>query len=77
MSFDARLLTGVGVMAAVVESGSFAGAGDALGLTPSGVSRAVARLEAKVGVRRWLRCGPGCRRRRRRPAEPRRPCGGD
>jgi DNA-binding transcriptional LysR family regulator len=51
MSFDARLLTGVGVMAAVVESGSFAGAGDALGLTPSGVSRAVARLEAKVGVR--------------------------
>jgi DNA-binding transcriptional LysR family regulator len=51
MSFDARLLTGVGVMTAVVESGSFAGAGDALGLTPSGVSRAVARLEAKVGVR--------------------------
>ena len=26
-------------------------AGEALGLTPSGVSRAVARLEARVGVR--------------------------
>lgn len=51
MSFDARILTGVGVLAAVTESGNFARAGEALGLTPSGVSRAVARLEARVGVR--------------------------
>jgi DNA-binding transcriptional LysR family regulator len=51
MPFDGRLLGGIGVLAAVVESGSFAAAGDALGLTPSGVSRAVARLEARVGVR--------------------------
>ena len=51
MSFDARILTGVGVLAAVVEAGNFARAGEALGLTPSGVSRAVARLEARVGVR--------------------------
>jgi DNA-binding transcriptional LysR family regulator len=51
MGFDARILTGVGVLAAVVEAGTFARAGEALGLTPSGVSRAVARLEARVGVR--------------------------
>jgi DNA-binding transcriptional LysR family regulator len=51
MSFDARILTGVGVLVAVVEAGNFARAGEALGLTPSGVSRAVARLEARVGVR--------------------------
>src|ERR1700744_2696051 len=51
MTFDGRLLAGIGVLSAVVESGSFAGAGEALGLTASGVSRAVARLEARVGVR--------------------------
>src|SRR5579864_3415243 len=51
MSFDARILTGVGVLAAVTESGNFARAAESLGLTPSGVSRAVARLEARVGVR--------------------------
>lgn len=38
-------------MAAVVEAGNFGRAGEALGLTPSGVSRAVARLEARIGVR--------------------------
>jgi DNA-binding transcriptional LysR family regulator len=51
MAFDGRLLGGIGVMAAVVESGSFAGAGAAVGLTASGVSRAVARLEQRVGAR--------------------------
>src|SRR5271167_706664 len=51
MSFDARILTGVGVLAAVTETGNFARAAETLGLTPSGVSRAVARLEARVGVR--------------------------
>jgi DNA-binding transcriptional LysR family regulator len=51
MSFDTRLLAGVGVFAAIVESGTFARAADRLALTPSGVSRAVARLEARVGVR--------------------------
>src|ERR1700679_2054729 len=51
MPFDSRLLAGVGVLSAVVESGSFIRAGEALGLTPSGVSRAVARLEHQVGVR--------------------------
>jgi len=51
MTFDARLLTGVGVLAAVCEAGNFARASEVLGLTPSGVSRAVARLETRVGVR--------------------------
>ncbi len=51
MSFDGRLLTGVSVLTAVVEGGSFVRAADALGITASGVSRAIARLEARVGVR--------------------------
>ena len=51
MAFDTRLLTGVGVLAAVTEAGNFARAAEMLSLTPSAVSRAVARLEARVGVR--------------------------
>lgn len=38
-------------MIAVVEAGSFVRAADALGLTPSGVSRAIARLETRIGIR--------------------------
>src|SRR6202008_5123147 len=49
--FDGRLLGGISVLAAVVETGNFVRAAETLGLTPSGVSRAVARLEARVGVR--------------------------
>jgi DNA-binding transcriptional LysR family regulator len=55
MSFDTRLLTGAGVLAAVTETGNFARAAEMLGLTPSGVSRAVARLETRVGVRLFNR----------------------
>jgi DNA-binding transcriptional LysR family regulator len=51
MAFDGRLLSGIGVLAAVVETGNFIRAADAVGLTPSGVSRAVARLEARIGIR--------------------------
>ena len=51
MSFDGRLLAGVSVLAAVIEGGSFVRAAEALGITASGVSRAVSRLEARVGVR--------------------------
>jgi DNA-binding transcriptional LysR family regulator len=51
MKFDGRLVANVGVLAAIVEGGSFARAADALGLTRSGVSRAVSRLETSVGVR--------------------------
>jgi DNA-binding transcriptional LysR family regulator len=35
----------------VTEAGNFARAAEIVGLTPSGVSRAIARLEARVGVR--------------------------
>lgn len=51
MAFDGRLLGGISVLAAVVETGNFVKAAKAVGLTQSGVSRAVARLEARVGVR--------------------------
>jgi DNA-binding transcriptional LysR family regulator len=51
MGFDTRVVAGIGVLAAVTESRSFAGAAEVLGLTPSGVSRAVSRLEGRVGVR--------------------------
>jgi len=51
LAFDGRVISNVGVLAAVVEGGSFARAAEALGLSRSGVSRAVARLEARVGVR--------------------------
>jgi DNA-binding transcriptional LysR family regulator len=51
MAFDGRLLSGLSVLAAVIEAGSFARAGDAIGLSPSAVSRAIARLEERVGVR--------------------------
>src|ERR1700739_1069975 len=48
---DGRILSGVGVLAAVVEGGSFVRAAEALGLTQPAVSRAIARLEARIGVR--------------------------
>jgi DNA-binding transcriptional LysR family regulator len=51
MPFDGRLVANVGVLAAIVEGGSFAKASEALGLSPSGVSRALSRLEQRVGVR--------------------------
>src|SRR5262249_45572655 len=51
MAFDSRVLGGLGVISAVVEAGSFARAGEALGLTQPAVSRAVARLEERIGIR--------------------------
>jgi DNA-binding transcriptional LysR family regulator len=51
MAFDGRVLNGIGVLAAVVETTSFVRAAAALGMTQSGVSRAIARLEERVGVR--------------------------
>jgi DNA-binding transcriptional LysR family regulator len=51
MSFDERVLNGMGVLSAIVDSGSFAAAGDALDMSQSGVSRSVARLEARLGIR--------------------------
>ena len=51
MPYDGRLLSGVTVLMAIVEAGSMARAAETLGLTSSGVGRAIARLEARVGVR--------------------------
>ena len=51
MSLDGRLLAGVTVFSTVIECGGFARAGEALGISASGVSHAIARLETRIGVR--------------------------
>src|SRR5260370_6449385 len=51
MVTDSRLLGGLDLLAAVVETGSFVRAGERLGLSQSGMSRAVQRLEERGGVR--------------------------
>ena len=51
MELDGRLIAGLSVLVAVVESGSFTRAAELLGLSASGVSRAVSRLEERIGVR--------------------------
>jgi DNA-binding transcriptional LysR family regulator len=51
MAFDGKLLAGVSVLIAVVEAGTIARAAEVLGLSPSGVSRALSRLEQRVGAR--------------------------
>jgi DNA-binding transcriptional LysR family regulator len=48
---DGRLLTGVTVLDMVIESGGFSRAGEALGMSASGVSHAIARLEARLVLR--------------------------
>ena len=55
MSVDRRSLEGLALLGTVVEAGSFVRAGEALGLTQSAVSRAIARLEERVGVRLFRR----------------------
>lgn len=51
MSFDERVLDGMGVLLRIVESGTFGAAAEALNLSQSGVSRAIARLECRLGIR--------------------------
>jgi DNA-binding transcriptional LysR family regulator len=51
VAFDGRILSGVSVLAAVVDGGSFVKAAELIGLTDSGVSRAISRLETRLGVR--------------------------
>jgi len=53
MAFDGKLLSGVTVLLAVVEAGTIARAAEALGLSPSGVSRALSRLEQRVAHGSW------------------------
>jgi DNA-binding transcriptional LysR family regulator len=51
MAVNGRLFAGVSVLFAVVEAGTIARAAEALGLSPSGVSRALSRLEQRIGAR--------------------------
>jgi len=50
-SFDDRVTNGISVLSAIVDSGTFAAAGDILNMSQSGVSRSIARLEARLGIR--------------------------
>ena len=55
MNLSSRLLSGVVTFVTVVDAGSFRGAARLLGITPSGVSRGVSRLEEQLGVRLFNR----------------------
>ncbi len=55
MTFDSRLLSGIGVLSAVVRAGNFLCAAQAMGLTQPAVSRAVSRLEQRIGIRLFHR----------------------
>jgi DNA-binding transcriptional LysR family regulator len=48
---DDRLVGGLVVLAAVADARSFARAAERLGMTQSGVSKAIAKLESRLGVR--------------------------
>lgn len=48
---DETTFSGLRVLMAVVDAGSFARAAEALDISPSAVSRAISRLEARLGVR--------------------------
>src|SRR3984957_16696061 len=51
MAFDGRILSAGSVLAAVVDGGSFVKAAELIGLTDSGVSRSISRLESRLGAR--------------------------
>lgn len=51
MALGGKLLGGISAFSAVVETGSFVKAGDVLDISQSGVSRAISRLEARLGIR--------------------------
>lgn len=50
-SFDERIVNGISVLSAIIDSGTFAAAGEVLNMSQSGVSRAIARLEGRLGIR--------------------------
>jgi DNA-binding transcriptional ArsR family regulator len=66
--FAGPTLDDLGVLRAAVEAGSFVRAGESLGLTQSAVSRAIARLEERVGVRMFRRSARAVSRTR--PSKP-------
>src|ERR1700678_3045803 len=51
MTCDGRILCGVSVLAAVVEGASFVKGAELIAIPDSGVSRAISRLETRLGVR--------------------------
>jgi len=54
-SSSEKLSGGISVFAAVVDAGTFAAASEVLGMSPPGVSRAIARLEKKLKIRLFNR----------------------
>jgi DNA-binding transcriptional LysR family regulator len=50
-----NLSNGVSVFAAVVDAGTFVAASESLSMSPPGVSRAIARLEKRLGIRLFNR----------------------
>ena len=48
---DGRLVSGLVVLVAVADACSFGRAAERLGMTQSGVSKAIARLESRLGAR--------------------------
>ncbi|MGH8783161.1 LysR family transcriptional regulator [Paraburkholderia sp.] len=54
-SSSENLSSGISVFAAVVDSGTFAAASEQVGMSPPGVSRAIARLEKRLKIRLFNR----------------------
>jgi DNA-binding transcriptional LysR family regulator len=54
-SSSEKLSGSISVFAAVVDAGTFAAASEVIGMTPPGVSRAVARLEQRLNIRLFNR----------------------
>lgn len=54
-SISEKLSGSISVFAAVVDAGTFAAASEAIGMTPPGVSRAIARLEKGLNIRLFNR----------------------
>ncbi|MCS3419370.1 DNA-binding transcriptional LysR family regulator [Pseudomonas sp. BIGb0450] len=50
-TFDIRVLSGISVFSAIVESGTFAAAGERMGMSQPGVSRTISRLESRLKLR--------------------------
>lgn len=51
MMFDGRIIGGITVFVAVAKAGSYARAADQVGLSRSGVGKAITRLEERTGMR--------------------------
>jgi DNA-binding transcriptional LysR family regulator len=54
-SSNENLSSGISVFAAVVDTGTFAAASEVMGMSPPGVSRAIARLETRLKIRLFNR----------------------